>query len=272
MNCRSVFLWLLPLLTGGTLLSGQETLTETFKIDLSSPDERSKLNVNLNEGTIRIIGFHDRRNLEITASVMDNIYRTGQDTSSLKAVPNLNYELEISEKDNVVNIRSHTNKMIYLTLKVPRQIDLEVNTYNDSEGIFIKQIEGDISTKCYNSQIELLDISGSVNATIQYSSSPITAKFAAVNNNPMAFSTYGGDINISFPDDVSMTAQLNSDNGRIYTDFNLERIRTRPIRNRDRERNRTSISVQGLIKYKINGGGPDLICKSIEGDIFIKKH
>ena len=83
----------------------------------------------------------------------------------------------------------------------------------------------------------------------------------------MAFSTYHGDIDITFPESVSFTASLSSDKGKVLADFATTLKEVTPI-----QHNPKKITLRGLAKHLVNGGGPDLLIKSVGGNIYLRKN
>ncbi len=264
---RLIILIYLILFFSNVLSFGQDTVSQEFTMEFSNPDQKGKLVINLNEGSIQIKGSPSAKQIQIKANISSKSEKM-EENEGMKQIKDYNIEMEIEEKNNVINILSHSKKVINLEITVPKLIDLETNLYVKSEGVSIENVEGNISANVDEGDVLLKDVIGSASVVI-YSGSQgnIVANFLEVfPNTPMAFSTRRGDIDVTFPDDIGFKGHISSDKGKVYSDFDMvaERIQPKKI-------NKNKIIISGLIRYKINQGGAEMIFKSIYGNIYIRK-
>jgi hypothetical protein len=88
----------------------------------------------------------------------------------------------------------------------------------------------------------------------------------------MAFNTWHEDIDITFPANYKATLKMLSEQGEIYSDFQVDLQNQR--RKVDDKRSRDGkyrISFQKYINGTINGGGPEVQLRNYHGNIYIRK-
>jgi hypothetical protein len=87
----------------------------------------------------------------------------------------------------------------------------------------------------------------------------------------MAFSTLNGDLDLTLPGNAAIDVLLRSDNGEIYSDFEVDLA---PIASRveeDRSKGRYRVAIARELSGKIGGGGPELFLKTFNGDILLRR-
>ena len=87
----------------------------------------------------------------------------------------------------------------------------------------------------------------------------------------MAFSTFNGDIDVTLPPDTKANLKMKSDQGDIYTDFDMAVSKTTPKVENKQESGEYKISMESWVDGAINGGGPTFSFKNFNGDILIRK-
>ena len=93
-------------------------------------------------------------------------------------------------------------------------------------------------------------------------------------NKPMSFSSLNGDIDVTFPPEVKANASMKSDNGEIFSDFDvkLEAAQPQPATSEDArgKGGKYRIKIDRTTKGTINGGGPEMQFKTFNGNIYIR--
>ena len=183
--------------------------------------------------------------------------------------------LNIEEDHNVVTIsagsmtsRNGSN----LTIEVPVDTNLQLRTINGS-AIDITGVNGDLEIENTNGSITLTNVSGSVvahtlNGGVTVSMDRITG------NKPMSFTSMNGKIDVTLPADTKARLRLKSDNGSIFSDFDvkLEADLNKPVVEDTRSQNgKYKISVDKAVTGTINGGGPEYTFQTMNGNILIHK-
>lgn len=72
----------------------------------------------------------------------------------------------------------------------------------------------------------------------------------------MAFSTLNGKVDVTFPADVKANVKLKSDQGEIYSDFDVEVDKTMPKVKRTNEKGMVKLNIEDWVQGKLNCGRP----------------
>jgi DUF4097 and DUF4098 domain-containing protein YvlB len=183
--------------------------------------------------------------------------------------------LDIEEDHNVVTISagSMTSRNgANLTIEVPVNTNLELRTIN-GPAIDVTGVNGDLEIENTNGSIKLTNVSGSVvahtlNGGVTVSMDRITG------NKPMSFTSMNGKVDVTLPADTKARLRLKSDNGSIFSDFDvkLEPDSNKPVVEDTRPQNgKYKISIDRAVTGTINGGGPEYTFQTMNGNILIHK-
>jgi DUF4097 and DUF4098 domain-containing protein YvlB len=120
-----------------------------------------------------------------------------------------------------------------------------------------------------NGAITLTNIGGSVIADALNKDIVVTFT-KGYEKSPMAFTSLNGDLDITFPKNLAANIKAKTDNGEIYTDYEIKM--TRDIK---KEEKRTysgvyKVNVDKWVTGAIGGGGSELLFKTMNGDIMIR--
>jgi DUF4097 and DUF4098 domain-containing protein YvlB len=157
-----------------------------------------------------------------------------------------------------------------LQIMTPRNFSLHLSTVNNGD-IVVKDVRGEMEISNVNGDITMKDISGSVvantvNGDMKVSFENITPDV------PMSFTTLNGDVDVSLPPNAKFTARMKTDQGDLYTDFDMDMSSSSAHRVVTTNKNGVyKVSVGDWRYGKVNGGGPELTFKSFNGDISIRK-
>jgi DUF4097 and DUF4098 domain-containing protein YvlB len=180
--------------------------------------------------------------------------------------------LQVEEEDNVIEIDVASMKQtVDLTLQVPFNTSMEIGSYNNGE-VLIENITGEIEANNYNGKITLKGISGSVVAHTY--NGAVTVVFKQVDpDKAMSFSTWNGDVDVTFPAMVKANVKMKSEMGDVYSDFDIQVEQTpkKVVEDERKEGGGYRISFEKAIYGSINGGGQEYQFKTYHGDIFIRK-
>ena len=158
------------------------------------------------------------------------------------------------------------------SVKIPKQASLSLSCVNRGD-IYVENISGELEIENINGSVTLKDISGSVmahslNKKLEVNLLEITP------DKPMSFSTMNGDIDVTFPANLKADIKIKSDNGDVYSDFEIQKV-DKP-KNVVEENNREDdgkyrIRMEKAFYGTINGGGPEFQFTSFQGDILIRR-
>lgn len=179
--------------------------------------------------------------------------------------------LEVEEQDNVITVRDHgPGGGESMTITVPVDTSLHLRSNNGS--IRVEGVHGEIDVETHNGSIRLFNVSGSVLASTN--NSRIEAAMDRVDpSKPSAFSSLNGSIDVTLPQDLKANLKLTTDNGSIFSDFDVNvspgRATTEP---NNSEGPRYRVRFDRIVQATINGGGgADLTFRSANGSITIRK-
>jgi len=180
--------------------------------------------------------------------------------------------LEVEEENNVMEVEvSSLKQTVDLIIQVPYSTSLELNAHNNGD-IIVENVKGEIEVDHHNGKLKLTDISGTVVA--HTFNGHILVTFTEVNpDKPMSFSTWNGDIDVTFPSNVKANVKMKSERGEIYTDYDIQLEKTPQKVEKDsrKEGGKYKISFEKYILGTINGGGPEYQFNTYNGDILIRK-
>lgn len=294
MKKQILVLFLVLVTTGLTLVSGSSSLAQgpnEFTVPLSDPAKRTRLKAHLNYGSITIKGTGRKdvlvkyqsaegRDCEDCDEHEDHDHQDGdtdeesrsklKSKAGLKKIAGGGMDLEVIESNNYVKIQSDSwNHKINLEIEVPSGSDVEAHTYNDGD-LIVTNIQGELELTNYNGEITALNISGSLIATTY--NGEIKASFDKVTENtPMSFSTYNGDIDLTFPASLKASMKMKTEQGEILTDFDIDMVATGPVKVTDTNKGYYKVKIDDWKKGNVNGGGAEITLKNYNGDILLRK-
>jgi len=177
--------------------------------------------------------------------------------------------MQAEESENTITVSSNPPNDTDLYVTVPAQnAGLKVNSI--SGDITIEGVGGDIEVDATNGKAVLTNVSGS--AVAHSLNGGVIATFVQVSpDKAMSFSSLNGDINVTLPGSTRARLKMKTDNGELYTDFDvqLETSTQKTIEENDHGRHR--IKQDHTTYGTINGGGPEMSFTSFNGNIYIRK-
>jgi hypothetical protein len=261
------------ILLAGSVSFGQSGATESLTVPLSSPGKPYSLKVHLVTGSIKIVGYEGKDVIvNVTPRKNDDEEKSVDTKNGMKRISvSGGYEVTAKEADNTVTINTgNPNKALDLELKIPQDVKLKIGTVNDGE-VIVENVSGELEVNNVNDKITLTNISGSVVANTV--NGDITVTFKTIDPKaPMAFSTLNGDVNVTLPADTKANLKLKSDNGDVFSDFDIDIDKTPTKIDKTTEPGMYKIKKDDWVYGKINGGGPEMMMKNMQGDIYVKKN
>jgi hypothetical protein len=257
--------------------------TNEFTVPLSDPAKRMKLKAHINYGSVVVKGTA-RKDVLVK-------YKAGEDgecdecndddkahdkhaksksKDGLKRIGGGGMDLEVVENANFVKVSSESwNNKLDLEIEIPSGADIEVSTYNDGD-LMITNVQGEVELTNYNGEITALNISGSVVATTFNGEIKVTFDKVA-DGSPMSFSTYNGDIDLTFPSTLKATLKMKTEQGEIFTGFDVKLTSTGPVQQKNKDSGVYRVTIDDWKRAEINGGGPEITLKNYNGDIYVRK-
>ena len=241
---------------------------QTITIPLSMPGEPMTLDISIQSARIEVIG-EDRQDAEFSVTVEEGS-RKIITPSGAQSIPGGSYSLEIDEDDNRVSVDTdwRANRM-NIVARIPRRANLELSTVNDGE-IIVSNVEGNLELDNINGPITATNIAGSVIA--ESINDTINIEFTSLDtSNAMALLSLNGDLILGLPANVGAQLHLDTSEGEIYSDFEVDIQASAPVIERRDDRGGVEVRVENAIVANVNGGGPVIRLKTLNGDINITK-
>lgn len=267
-NFKSIVVVAIFVLAGN--LTAQEGSMNLFSIPLSNPNSPGKLVIEQITGSI-YVEAHDGKDVIISASFEGGNGRRGHRATrnGMKKIQNSSLDISAEEKNNTVLVdNDQVNKATNLEVKVPKNFALKLSTINDGD-ILVKGVNGEMEITNVNGGISLEGVSGS--ATVDTVNGDIKVDFLSITQDAhMAFSSLNGDLDITFPSSLKADVKVKTDMGEIYTDFDMQVAENKPEVKKNSDAGTYKVKLEQWVRGKINGGGPEMLFKTFNGDILIK--
>ncbi len=264
MNTKNTFFVIINFITVMCLAQQQETIT----VPLSSPGQPGKLEIMIHNGSIKVEGYNGQEvEIEISGDTDKDIQRDNS-RGTLKRIPNNAIDVDITEYENTVEIHG-TNRRTDFRVKVPKNFSMVLGSHHNSD-IHVKGVNGEMEVQSHHGSIELHDIGGTVIAGTHHGTILATLN-SVMNDKPMAFSTYHGDIEVSFPANFSGTTKIKTVRGEVFTDFEMDLKSSNPEKNKT-QHGKHEIKLAGWIVGEIGNGGEEHMFTTHHGDVIIRKN
>ena len=191
----------------------------------------------------------------------------------MKHIPMTSTGLNIEAENNQVRVSTDSyQRTIDLTITVPTHTSLSLHSVNDGN-IVVSGVDGELDINNVNGEVDLKNIGGSVVAHAL--NGHVLVTFNRVDpQKPMAFSSLNGDIDVTFPADFKANVSLRTDNGEVYSDFDVKVQATAPQQTVEDNRGKGGkyrVKIDKTVKGTINGGGQEIQFKNFNGNIYIRK-
>jgi hypothetical protein len=263
---KSIVIIALVLCTG--VLSAQDKQIDLFTIPLSSPGQSGRLVLDQISGSITVTGYEGK---EVIAkvSVSGDKKSSSNEKNGMKRIGNSGLNISAEEKSNEVRIHNEMwSRTADFDIKVPFNFALKLSTINNGD-ILVQGVTGDLEISNVNGGISLQNVEGSV---IAYTTNgPVKVDFKKMGNmSDMAFTSFNGNVEVTFPNSIKANVKAKSDMGDVYTDFDMALSENKPEMDKKQTSGSYKVKLEQWVRGKINGGGPEMLFKTFNGDILIK--
>lgn len=286
----------------GLLIYAQEQTVDRVTVPFSNPSKPGKLEVGVHSGSITVKGYEGKEVIveakvrgkmlqetteiskEVARAVARDLERASREDKRLKEKqeekkaklegmrriePVGGTGLEIEEENNEMEINASTYRQtVDLTIQVPYNTSLELGIHMNGD-IVVENVSGEMEIGNHTNSIKLTGISGAVVANTHAGEILITFK-SVTPDKPMSFSTWAGDIDVTFPANVKANLKMKSEQGEVYSDFDIQLDKS-PQKSVEEREGRYRVSFEKYIIGTINGGGPEYQFKTYAGNIIIRK-
>jgi hypothetical protein len=255
-------------------LAAAQPSVERIPIPLTDPARPVFLKVGLIAGGISVKGYAGKEVIvEATMPADEEDAPEEKPKGTMKRIPNTSMGLTAEEEDNTVSVSTGLmggSRRIDLAIQVPVACSMKISTVNDGD-ITVENVNGDLEVNNTNGSITLQQIGGS--AVAQTVNGEVHVTFTRVNpDKAMSFSSLNGDIDVTFPASLKATVQLKSDQGEIFSDFDLQMQKpSARVEKNEKGKGSYRVSLEKAMRGTINGGGQEIRFSNFNGSIYIRK-
>ncbi len=234
-----------------------------YKIKFSSNKDRQVV-LMMEQAEVAIKGY-DGDEVIIEVSGLDQPPKRAEGLTALysTATDNSGIGLSVTQENNVIQIEKATRKEARYTVKIPKNASLvyeEVNWHGNHD-LTISDLESNVEVTLNNSSLFLANISGSVHANT--TNGNIEVVFSSLSQEKTSsIHSVNGHVDVALPDNTKASYKLNTVNGEIYSDFEVE------LKNKNGLR---KVAGGNEIIGSTNGGGISMNLSSVNSDIFLRK-
>ena len=253
--------------SSGKDMANYQQNTQELDIPLSEPGKRGVLQVETHNGRLTIKAY-DGPSVKVKMIKYGKKVAEDKGNGGMRRIGGGNFNVEASEYKNVVKVESEGwGDRIDFEIQVPKNFNIKAESYNNGH-IWIEGVEGLMDVESYNGPITLVKIKGAVTASTY--NGAVKAEFLDVEaDTPMAFTTYNGDVDITLPATAKISTKMKT-NRDIFTDFDDFSVSNSEPVKRQNSRGR-QIKFENWTEGSVNGGGPKVLMKTTNGNIYIRK-
>src|SRR5712671_4220058 len=243
---------------------------DRVSVNLSDPARPALVKASLVNGGITVKGYDGK---EVVVEARARNRDSARSDSNMKRIVISSTGLSVEEENNEVRISSDSvMRAIDLTISVPAHTSLKLSAVNSGD-IVVTGVDGELDVNDVNGSVTLNNVSGS--AVAHALNGRLLATFSRVNpQKPMAFSSLNGDIDVTFPADLKANVSLRTDNGEVYSDFEVKVLPNAPQQTVEDSRGhggKYKVKIDKNVRGTINGGGQEIQFKNFNGNIYIRK-
>jgi DUF4097 and DUF4098 domain-containing protein YvlB len=259
----------------GAAAWAQETTGDRITVPFTDPSRPHTLKVHLLNGGITVKGYDGKDAIIETRGGSSGEHerrRVPRTAEGMKRIENTALGLTAEEEDNVLTIGMRPNRDTDIQIQVPVNTSLKLSCVNGGD-INVDRISGEIEVNNVNGGVTLTNVSGSViahalNRNVVVKLNQITP------DKSMSFSSLNGDIDVTLPADTKARVKLKTDNGEIYSDFDvrMDASSRQPVVEDGRpNRGKYRVRLDRAMYGTINGGGPEFQFQTFNGNVYIRK-
>ncbi len=251
------------LMAGAALAQDQP---DRVSVPFSDPSRPKMLKASVLNGSIHVKGYDGKEAIVEGRGEGSRHRRDRERTDGLHQIMIGGSGLSVEESDNVIVVGTRSlNENVELNIQVPFATSLKLSDVNGGE-ISVDHITGNVEVEVTNGKATATHISGS--AVVHALNDRVLVTLDKVSGDqPMSFSSLNGDIDVTLPADIKARVKLKSDNGSVYSDFDIQVDASshKPVVQGKR------IQFDRAMYGMINGGGPEIQLTTFNGNIYVRK-
>jgi DUF4097 and DUF4098 domain-containing protein YvlB len=194
----------------------------------------------------------------------------GEEREGLRRIPSSSGGVTIEESDNKVEVGTDWSKdEVYLEIKVPFQTSVHLGGMN-GDYVRVESVTGNHELSHTNGEISATKMRGSVIANTT-NGDVVVELLEADADTPMSFTSFNGDVEVTLPASIKATLHMQTGQGDIYTDFDVQLLPTQSKVTQEHEGQGYRVRMEKAVEGTIGGGGPELRFKTFNGDIVLRQ-
>jgi hypothetical protein len=258
------------LAAAGVMLAAEDT--DKVTIPFRDPNGAKTLKVSLENGSVTVRGYDGKDALiETGGRINGHERRPAHVPEGMHRIDNMSMGLDVTEDSNTITVVGGNNTG-HVTIQVPVQTSLVLRSVNGGS-IEVENISGSIDANHTNGGIKITNVSGSVLANT--TNGKVTVALNKVSpDKAMSFTSFNGTVDVTLPGDVKANVMMKTDNGDIWTDFDIKLTASGkpPVVEDNRNKNgKYKVHLDRAMYGTINGGGPEMQFVTFNGSILIHK-
>ena len=270
-----LYLIMLLVFSAAAVSYGQDAQVDRAEVPLTNPSKPAWVTAAVHEGSITVTGYNGKTIIVEARAKEETNKRKSKKKEKAKGmflVRNYRTGLSVTEDNNrvAINIPPHSDE-VALAIKVPYKTSLKLKALDDGY-IKVEKVEGDLDVSHHDGPLILTNVSGTVVAHSH--DGDITVSFEKVNlDKPMSFTTFDGDIDVTFPGNAKFNLKMKTQDGEIYSDFQLKMQSppSGPDKKAEKKKDKYHVKFDRTIYALLNGGGEEIQFNTFDGDIYIRK-
>jgi hypothetical protein len=262
------------LLFAASAAFSQDAQPDRVTVPFSDPSRPKTLRVNLINGGITVKGYEGKDAIVEARPIGESgKHRRAERSDGLKRIDMAGTGLVVEESENILKVGTRSiNEDMQLNIQVPYNTSLKLSTVNGGD-VIVDHITGDVEIQDTNGKVTATHISGT--AVVNALNGKVLVTFDKISGDkPMSFGSLNGDIDVTLPADVKAKVKLKSDNGAVYSDFDIQMdasARKPIVQDSQSGHGKYRVQFDKAMFGLINGGGPEMQLTTFNGNIYIRK-
>jgi hypothetical protein len=262
------------LVIAGAIVYAQQATADRATVPFSDPSKPGLVEASVHDGAITVKGYNGKEVIieaKLRGEKIQEREEVSEKAKGMQRIAAFRTGLIVEEENNVmeVYVSAHDNT-VDLTLQVPFRTSLRLSSHDNGD-IMVENVTGEIEVSNHDGNVTLKKISGSAVAN-SYDGEIIVAFDQIDPGKPMSFSSYDGDIDVTFPATLKANVKMRSQEGEVYSDFSIDiKANQQKLQDERKKGGKYRISFGEFIYGTINGGGPEFQFVTYEGDIYIRR-
>jgi len=250
--------------------------SQRVTVTLSDPAKPATLEMNIVMGSVTVKGVNRKDVLVEARPAAGPSRRPASDEPPPVGLRRLTQgtPFDVEEDKNTVSIDlENPTRATDFTIEVPLRTNLDIETVQGA--VSVEGVDGELEVDSVNGAVNLANVGGCVVA--HSVNGKLVAAITRTNaGQPMAFTSMNGTVDVTLPAAVKANFKLRSDQGDVYTDFDLQ-TRAEPDNPNPNPRAgrrgvvRTSVNIDHAVYGAVNGGGPDFEIRTFNGNVYVRK-